>query len=113
MQKVCFDHIGSVKTTSLISTLYLFIISYYISVYQNNSTNIERSLISFLIEPKYDVKIEEEWSRNYFLDAYYDTLQGRKAREDFGKEFKESDSPIAKNNDANPKLIMAANYFQR
>ena len=48
------------KTTSLISTLNLNLFSYYISVFQNYSTIIERSLISFLIEPKYDVKIEEE-----------------------------------------------------
>ena len=43
----------------------------------------------------------------------YDTAQGRKGRkdrEDFGKEFEESDSPIAKNNDATPKLIMVAKY---
>ena len=43
----------------------------------------------------------------------YDTAQGRKGREDFGKEFEESDSPIAKHNDATPKLIMVAEYFQR
>ena len=43
----------------------------------------------------------------------YETAKGRKGREDFGKEFEESDSSIAKHNDATPKLIMVAEYFQR
>jgi len=38
----------------------------------------------------------------------YDTPESRKCREAFIKEFEESDSPIAKNNDATPKLRMVA-----
>jgi len=38
----------------------------------------------------------------------FDTPQSRKCREAFIKEFEESDSPIAKNKDATPKLRMVA-----
>ena len=38
----------------------------------------------------------------------YETQQSRKCREAFAKEFEESDSPVAKKNEATPKLRMVA-----
>ena len=80
MREGSLDHFGSVKSTSLISTLNLCQFLYYACLLPCISTSIGRSSTFFIIEPKYDagMKLRPFWKyQNNLFEIHFTHINSK------------------------------------